>query len=399
VRLTIAGVALIAVTYGLARFALGLFVPELRDAFGLSSSAVGWMLSASFAGYLVALVAAGSLLRRVGARATALLSGTCAVVGTAGIALASTATLTAVAAVVGGASTGWSSTALASAVQDQLRRDRQASAQTTINAGTSIGLLVAAAAATVAADAWRLAWLLFAGLALIATVGVTHTVTVSHRPVVAGRTGPLLEPIGRRLAATAAVLGASSATVWTFGREQFVVAAGLPPGTGQITWVALGLGGIAGAAAGTAARRFGLAPTVATVWLAYASAHLLLATVPASTTSAFAMTATIGAGYMAMTGLVIVWAVRDRPDQPGAAVATAFLVLAAGQTVASPVAGLVADHLDLAAPFIVAAAIAAGGLAALPTTTRPRSDHVVHAAVPPVHERAGHDPLGCPGSR
>ena len=37
------GLALIAVTYGLARFAYGLFLPELREAFELSPSVLGAM--------------------------------------------------------------------------------------------------------------------------------------------------------------------------------------------------------------------------------------------------------------------------------------------------------------------------------------------------------------------
>ena len=380
-RLTFAGVALIAVTYGLARFALGLFVPELRDTLGLSSSGVGWVLAASFAGYLVALATAGTLLRRVGARVTASFSGICAVVGTAGIASAPAASLTATAAFVGGVSTGWASTALADAVQAQLRHARQATAQTTINAGTSVGLVVAAAAATVAGDAWRFAWLAFAGLAVFATMGVTGAVAGTSRRTPTRHIGPLLQPIGGRLAATAVILGGSSATFWAFGREQFVAAAALPAGAGRITWVALGLGGVVGAGAGWAARRYGLVATVAVVWMMFASAHLLLASAPATTASAFALTATIGAGYMAMTGLLIVWAVQDHPDQPGAAVATAFLVLAAGQTVASPAAGLLADHLELGAPFVAAAVIAAFGLATLPTSTSQRSNHVSHGRV------------------
>jgi hypothetical protein len=35
------GLAMIAVTYGLARFAYGLFLPEMRQAFGLSETVLG----------------------------------------------------------------------------------------------------------------------------------------------------------------------------------------------------------------------------------------------------------------------------------------------------------------------------------------------------------------------
>lgn len=42
---------MIAVTYGLARFAYGLFVPQLREAFDLSPSQLGVIGAGSYAGY------------------------------------------------------------------------------------------------------------------------------------------------------------------------------------------------------------------------------------------------------------------------------------------------------------------------------------------------------------
>ncbi|MBD0253747.1 MAG: YbfB/YjiJ family MFS transporter, partial [Rubrobacter sp.] len=52
------GLALIAVTYGLARFAYGLFLPEMREAFDLSPSLLGAIGSGSYLGYCVAVVVA-----------------------------------------------------------------------------------------------------------------------------------------------------------------------------------------------------------------------------------------------------------------------------------------------------------------------------------------------------
>lgn len=78
---------------------------------------------------------------------------------------------------------------------------------------------------------------------------------------------------------------------------------------------------------------------------------------------ALALAGLFGAGYMALTGLLIVWGVRERPQRPASGVAAAFLALAAGQIAASPVAGALAEHAGLPAAF--AAAAAAAGLGAL----------------------------------
>ena len=52
------GLAMIAVTYGLARFAYGLFLPEMRQAFSLSETVLGLIGAGSYVGYCVAIVIA-----------------------------------------------------------------------------------------------------------------------------------------------------------------------------------------------------------------------------------------------------------------------------------------------------------------------------------------------------
>jgi hypothetical protein len=50
------GLAMIAVTYGLARFAYGLFLPEMRESLGLSDSVLGLIGAGSYAGYCLAVI-------------------------------------------------------------------------------------------------------------------------------------------------------------------------------------------------------------------------------------------------------------------------------------------------------------------------------------------------------
>jgi fucose permease len=52
------GLGMIAVTYGLARFAYGLFLPEMREAFDLSESILGLIGAGSYAGYCVTILIA-----------------------------------------------------------------------------------------------------------------------------------------------------------------------------------------------------------------------------------------------------------------------------------------------------------------------------------------------------
>src|ERR687892_382413 len=62
------GLAMIAVTYGLARFAYGLFVPEMRESLDLSESVLGLIGAGSYAGYCFAVLGALVFTSRAGPR-------------------------------------------------------------------------------------------------------------------------------------------------------------------------------------------------------------------------------------------------------------------------------------------------------------------------------------------
>ena len=85
------GLAMIALTYGLARFAYGLFLPEMRESLDLSESAPGLIGAASYAGYCLAILGALVFTSRTGPRFMAVAAGAVAVVGMAAIAWSPTA--------------------------------------------------------------------------------------------------------------------------------------------------------------------------------------------------------------------------------------------------------------------------------------------------------------------
>src|ERR671913_1079709 len=80
------GLALIAVTYGLARFAYGLFLPEMREAFDLSPSLLGLIGAGSYLGYCVAVIISLVYTSRTGPRLMAVGAGAVAVAGMAVVA-------------------------------------------------------------------------------------------------------------------------------------------------------------------------------------------------------------------------------------------------------------------------------------------------------------------------
>lgn len=107
--LTGAGIALIATSYGLARFSYGLFVPVFQQEFGLDAATTGAIASGSYLSYCIAIVVSTLLTPRYGGRIVALAAGSIATVGTLLIGIAPNAALLAVGVLIAGASTGLAS--------------------------------------------------------------------------------------------------------------------------------------------------------------------------------------------------------------------------------------------------------------------------------------------------
>ena len=69
-----AGLAIVAVTYGFARYAYGLFLPEIQQDLVLSVEIMGVISGASSAGAIVATIVGANLSGRFGARLPVLLA-------------------------------------------------------------------------------------------------------------------------------------------------------------------------------------------------------------------------------------------------------------------------------------------------------------------------------------
>lgn len=366
--LSAAGLCLIGACYGLARFAYGLFVPSFRSEFSLDATATGVIASGGYVVYCVAVLAASVLTPRLGGRAVAVAAGVLATAGTLTIALAGGTPALVLGVLLGGASTGLVSPALAHAVAYRVVSERQGRVQTVVNAGTGVGVAIAGPIALLTRDEWREAWLSFAILASLATLWAAVRVPGDRGDE---RSDGLLPrpffPAGSLpLTVAAAVAGAASAAVWTFGRD-LMVADGLDEQGSTVAWILLGALGVLGAGAGDLAARRGLPSAWSGTTLLLAGATALLAFAPGRLATASVAAASFGAAYIAVTGLLLVWATRVHPRNPAAGVGWAFLVLALGQAAGSSALGAVAEASDARSAFVVAALAAVAAAMVRPT--------------------------------
>ncbi|WP_413316719.1 MFS transporter [Agrococcus sp. 1P02AA] len=383
-----AGMALIAATYGLARFGYGLFLPQLSAAFTLSPAVAGLVQAGSFLSYCCAAALAAGIARRP--RWGVAAAGASAAAGAAGIALAQSPLALAASVILAGAGAGFASPALVALVQRASAAEHEERAQTTVNAGTGVGIVAAALLLVLAGEQWRAAW---GAVALLATAAAVAVLLADRRSVAAPpaerepREGARLRPLVAPIIA-ALLAGASSAAIWTFGSTLLTDAAPLGPSTPVLAWAILGASGAAGAWAARLVQAWSLRAAWATTSLTMVAATLALGLVPGLAPHAGALAgaatllgaAAFGAGYTALSGVLIVWATRLDPARAAQGTVVLFVALAVGQSSGAAAIGALLEPLTAAAAFAVAGAL--GVAAVLPvlrsagaagsTTPRPR---------------------------
>lgn len=363
------GIAMIAVTYGLARFAYGLFVPHLRETFDLSPAVLGAIGAGSYAGYCVAIFVSMTLTHHFGPRVMAVAAGSMAVVGTAAIAGAPTVWLLASGVLVAGSGAGLASPPMGEAVAMSVPEKLQDRSNTFINSGTSIGVAISGPAALLAAEQWRLAWAAFAALSLAALLW--NALAMPRKPgedlsePYPGANTPVLSLdylLGWRSAALFAGawgVGFASAAYWNFSRDVVVQAGDIGEAGSTLFWTVIGVSALAGAAAGDLARRFGTGRAFSGSLLVMAGAIALLVAAPGVMPLSYLSAALFGSFYIMLTGVVLVWAVAVFAERPSAGIGAAFLMIAAGQVAGSPAAGALAGATSLKTAFMVFAGLAA----------------------------------------
>ena len=116
VGMAILGSGVIAITYGLARFVFGLFLPAMRDEMTIRPAMAGIIGALPFLSFVIAIIAAPAITRFLGVRQTAVVAIVLSMTGLIMIALAPSSPILAGGVLICGLSTGISSPVMAEAV-------------------------------------------------------------------------------------------------------------------------------------------------------------------------------------------------------------------------------------------------------------------------------------------
>ncbi|WIX32189.1 MFS transporter [Salinicola sp. JS01] len=363
-RLIVAGTLLIGVSYGLARFAYGLFLPSMREDVGLDSTMAGAIGSGAYVGYCLAIVLSALLVERLGARAMAVAAALVAATGMALISVSTSALWLAGAILLAGASTGLASPPMAQAVSSSIATDRQGRANTVINAGTSLGVAISGPVAFIATGQWRIAYAAFAVTALLNAVLLFVSVPradASDRRSDSpenGRGAGIWRSHVVVLILAAVGMGMASAAYWTFSSEAVVTLGHFDQATANIVWILIGVAGLAGGLAGDLVKRLDLDVVHRGSLAALALSLCLLAVLPSSLPALLVSAALFGGAYIMLTGVYLVWGIRLYADRPAIGLGLPFLMIAVGQIVGSPLAGYLIGGQGYAFCFIAFALIA-----------------------------------------
>ncbi|MCI2422088.1 YbfB/YjiJ family MFS transporter [Saccharopolyspora sp. K220] len=366
-RLGLAGVSAIGVSFGFARYGYGLFLPEIRREFALPIDLLGVIGSATYVGYVIALVLVGVLAARVGPRPLIVTAGLSAAVGMALVAFAPNAAVLVVGLVLAGTSSGWVWAPYSDAVPRVVPAARRERMLAVLPTGTAFGTVAAGALTLVATGpGWRYAWAFFAAVAVLVTVHNARLLPGGANP--AGPEPDARARFFRRAAVplflTALSYGLIGSVYWTFAAE--LVATG--PTAAALLWTLIGSAGIGGLAAGAVIERLGLRWTHALLFSMLAAAVLALGAAPGSFAAAGLSAVLYGPAFMAVSGLLAVWSYQIFPEHPATGFSAVVLFLGIGTIIGPAALGVVADGVGLPTTFLVTA-----GLALLTLPIRPAS--------------------------
>ena len=369
--LSAAGFAATAISFGPGRMGFGLFVPEFRSAFSMSTSAVGFVASLGFFGFFLGLVIAQRLVVRRGPGSPVLFGLAAATLGLGVVALAPSLPVVAIGVFLATSSAGLAWTPFNDAVHRKVRDEDRPSVLSVVSTGTGVGIALAGLAALVVVLgglSWRLSWAFFAAASAVALFGNW----VAFRGVDKDRReGPtegwreLLQAAAVPLLAIGFVFGTTSAIYISFAADHMVTVGGVSgvpvAATPALVFICYGLFGLAGLLTGRVEAVIGLPLLLRLLMLAGALSVALVAFAPDGWAGVVLSAGGQGVYVMMTSAVLAFWTERLFPSLPSLSFTAVLLAAAAGSFLGPAAAGVVSDAVGTEAMFL--------GTAALPALT------------------------------
>jgi predicted MFS family arabinose efflux permease len=361
----------------------GLFLPLFRREFGLCIETAGFIASAAFGCFLLALLLSGFLSMRLGPKPLVVAGGLAAASGMALVAGTSDVSVFAAGIALAASSAGFCwvpyNTAANMAVSAHLR----GRVLSIVSTGTTFGIIAASLFALIAGETgfgWRLTWTVFASAGLAAAVVNAFALAGMHGGEKSGARvtggskaaglGLLLSARAAPLYAAALSFGATSSVFLSFAVEHVTDAGALGgsgfQGFGPVLFLAYGTAGAVGLFTGEFESRFGLRRLLRSIFLASFASLVLLGLAPDTWATVLASAALQGGFVMTTSSVLAFWSLRVFPFIPAVSFTAVLLMLALGNMAGPALASLLAVRIGMGPTFL-----AAGGFSLLTALALP----------------------------
>jgi len=362
------GLSMVGVTFGMARYGYGLFLPEFIETFSLDKQTQGLIGSGSYLGYVFATALASWLSGYAGPRYPLALGAVCAVAGTALVAASASPLSLAIGVFIAGASPGAVFPALSDWASMQEHPEERNKLFTIMNSGTGAGIIIATPLAWLLGTQWRYAWLIFALAAAI--VGLMAVLLAPPRKsflkasIATGtifKMRLLIAPHAIPLYTVSFLSGFTTAIYWTFSVD--TISRTVPAAFGidrpeMIFWILTGFSGFLGAFAGNAVNKSGHVKVLRYTMIAFAISSCLLGLLSHNIVAVLLSGLIFGAAFIFITGLLGVWSMIIFKIRPSAGFGVTFLLFTAGAVFGPSVSGLAAPLIGQNLVFVAAGIVA-----------------------------------------
>ncbi|WP_188208105.1 MFS transporter [Alkalibacillus aidingensis] len=356
-RLVLPGITMIAVTYGLARFSYGLLLPDMNESLDMSEFVSGVISSLFYLAYCFTIVLSTVITTREGPRKMILAAGLSAFLGLLLMSVTPNTWILAFGVLFAGGSTGLVSPPYGAAISLWINRNQQGKANTWINSGTSLGIVLSGLGSILLTPNWRLTYFIYAILTLLVLIWNFRTI-----PKVAAKSSAMFQKgnLSIRgvkgaipLILASLILGISTAAFWTFSRSFIEVSGNYSDWQLSGFWVAIGLFGILGGFSGSLIEKAGLSFAYKLGALSIALASMILAIAPANWFVSYLSASVFGGSYIFLTGVLLVWGIHVFITNASLGIGIPFLLLAVGQVIGSSFAGLLISEWGYVISFIL----------------------------------------------
>jgi predicted MFS family arabinose efflux permease len=364
-RLAAAGFVATAVAFGPARMGFGLFLPNFREDFALTTTLAGFIASGGFLAFLLALPLSAGLGARFGQRVPVVAGALSAAAGFVAVAGASDSALLATGVALAGLSAGLCWAPFNDAAERVVPAEARAGALSAVSTGTTVGVAAAAALAlgvTFGALDWRAAWGAFALVGAIAALAAFAGVPAGRWQACAAAypLPKLFRSATLPLYGLALCFGATNAIYLSFAADRVVAAgglAGLPDRSASaVIFLGYGVCGIVGLATGRIEARSGLPPLLCAIFAAFAASLVLIGLTPNSWPAVVVSAGLHGAAVMTISAVLSFWSLRVFPGRGSVGFTAALMGAAAGSVLGPAAAGVLVPAVGAKVTFLIAAA-------------------------------------------